>query len=359
MRLLALVILFVALVNTAQEPAATPSQSDLSGQPEKRSTPEKSTITVPAGTKVVLALTTPVWAKTAKPGDNVYSATAFPVAVNNDMAIPPGTYVEGKIDALTRPTWRSNRAEFQMHFTKMIFANGYTVELPATPAKVATATVHVQISSRSDILLDNGSQIEMVLQSPLALDAESVAAAVRRSKPLLIAPVKSATLCRPIPATPGTSDTVIPGTPATPPTVIPGGPGMPDTVIPGSPGTPSTVIPGIPGSPGVSCPDPPIVISGPNIQDVHTESFQVAAPLRLAGKQLSAGIYQVTWAGIGPVAEVDIMQNGKRIVRARARIVSLDKKPSQNELESRNNPDGSVSLESLRFAGGTFALFFD
>jgi hypothetical protein len=29
------------------------------------------------------------------------------VTVSNDMAIPPGTYAEGRIDALTRPSWLS------------------------------------------------------------------------------------------------------------------------------------------------------------------------------------------------------------------------------------------------------------
>jgi hypothetical protein len=383
MRLVIPIVLFAIALEASQGQAAIPPQPDSHSQPQEKSTPDKATITVPAGTKVILALTSPVWAKTVKLGDSVYSASAFPVAVNDEMAIPPGTYVEGKIDALTRPTWRSNRAEFQMHFSKMIFANGYTVELPGAPvgtaasasqsatktasttaadgapAETATAEVYVQVNFRSDILLDNGSQIEMVLQSPLSLDAGNVAAAVRRSKPLQIGQYKSATRCVPTAGTPGSPDTVIPGTPATPPTVIPGGPGMPDTVIPGSPGTPSTVIPGSPGFPGTSCPGPPIVKSAPDTQDVHTKSFQVQNPVQIAGTRLTKGKYQVTWTGLGPTAQVDILQKSKLVVRVEARVVALGEKAPIDQLTTHINADGSVSLNLLQFKGEDLAISFD
>ena len=166
MRLLSVTVIFTVWRCLAQE--VTP--------PNPR--PALQNLTVPAGTKVELGLTRPVWAKSAKPGDAVYAETTFPVALNGAMTIPPGTYVKGSIDILIRPSWRSYHAEFRMSFALIIFANGYTVALPA-----ATATVNVQVESRSDVLLDNGSQFEMVLEQPLALDAASVAAAVRLSRP--------------------------------------------------------------------------------------------------------------------------------------------------------------------------------
>jgi hypothetical protein len=334
-------------------------------------------------------LTSPILARTAKVGDGVYAQAVFPVAVKNQMAIPPGTYVLGQIDMLTRPGWLSPHAQFQIHFTKIIFANGYTVELagaqnvatgppPAQPASAASGTplappddviaavasAYVEVSSANDVLLDNGTQIEMVLQLPLRLDAASVAAAVRLSNPALLAHLKSASLCRPIPGTPGTPDTVIPGTPGTPgtpPTVIPGGPGMPDIVIPGTPatpGTPDTVIRGTPGTPGVRCPSPPLVIPNPKVQS-NKESFQINAPVRVSGVLLSAGSYEVTWQGSGPSTQADIFQNGSMVVSVPARVVLLNKKSPADVAGTRTNPDGSVLLHSLRFAGQTFALYFD
>jgi hypothetical protein len=246
----------------------------------------------------------PVWSKSAKPGDTVRAVSAFPVTIGNAMAIPPGTFVEGIIDSLTHPTWRTKRADFQMHFTKLIFVNGYTVDLPDAPqgaatarlanslaGPTATASVRVDVSYASDILLDNGSQFEMVVQRPISLDARQVAVAARRTKPPQVAPYQSATRCRSTPGSPGTSDTVIPGTP---PKVIPGGPGMPDIVIPGSPpvpGTPTTVIPGSPGTPGTVCPGPPIVVSDSRASvsaNNHAGNFELFEPVVVGGKTLPA-----------------------------------------------------------------------
>ena len=392
MRRIVAAFLLTAWTGMAQEVAAHAPQSDLQSPPQNARTNQKSTITVPAGTKVVLALTSPIWARTAKVGDSVHAATAFRVAVGNDMAIPPGTYVEGRIDSLARPGWLSNHAEFQLHFTKLVFANGYTVELPdvienadgtgsqavtsnanafqpsvdmgarasaTADIEAAVARVYVEVTSRNDILLDNGAPIEMVLQSSLSLEADSVAAAVSRSKPLQIGPSKSSTRCVPTPGTPGTSDTVIPGSPGTPDTVIPGGPGMPDIVVPGIPATPPTVIPGSPGFAGTVCPGPPIVTWAPSGKDLHTKTIVLTNPMQIGGVPLAAGTYQIRWSGFGPTAQVEIVQNKKQIAQTPARIVILGKASLANEVAPSTNADGSVSLGLLQFAGETFALFFD
>ena len=264
---------------------AAPLQSDI---PQAGSAGAAATLILPLGTKVEVALTIPVWANKAKPGDPLYAQTNFPVAAGESIAIPPGTYVEGKIEAVTKPTRKLSHAQLQVLFTKIIFANGYTIALP-NPALPSTGTngqneatggaardaipaatetqVTIQVSTSNDLLLDNGAQIEMTLAAPLTLDARQVANAILLTHALAPGKFKSATLCRPtpwIPGSPGTPDTVIPGSPGTPSITIPGGPGMPDTVIPGTPATPDTVISGIPGTPdtpGTYCPTAPIVIS--------------------------------------------------------------------------------------------------
>ncbi len=229
-------------------------------------------IVLPAGTEVALVITRPVQAKGVKPQDAIYAQTTFPVIASSGMAIPPGTYVEGTIVSVTKPTRRVGRAVLRIQFTEIIFANGYTVSLPGAGAAAAqntqdTMDVTVQASTANDLLLDNGAQMEMTLQSALRLSARRIAAAIPLSRAVLPGQLLSATMCRPTegypgtPGTPGTPDTVIPGTPDT---VIPGANGMPDTVIPGIPastipGTPGT--PGTPDMPGTSCPAAPLVIS--------------------------------------------------------------------------------------------------
>jgi hypothetical protein len=373
MKRLALAILLTALVATAQSAPLLPDSQG--GAPSKNSI-ANSQIVVPAGTTVSLALTDPILARSAKAGGSVYAVTAFPVAVNNQMAIPAGTYVQGLIDMLTRPGWLAPHAQFQMHFTKIIFANGYTVELPGAgdaatglssapdnDVIAAVASAYVLVSSRSDVLLDNATQFDMVLQIPVPLRAADVAAAVRQSSPALLTQLKSATRCRPIPASPGSPDTVIPGTPGTPgtpPTVIPGAPGMPPTVIPGTPGTPGTpdtVMHGSPGTPYIPCPPPPVVTSYLKVQN-YSGSFQIAAPVQVSGKPLPAGNYLITWKGPGASAQVDIFQNGNPVVSGRARVVLLNRKSPADAARTLTNSDGTLSLQSLRFAGQSLALYF-
>lgn len=326
---------------------------------------ETATVTLPVGTRVTLALTSPIWAKTAKPGNAIYTVTAFPVVTHNSMAIPIGTYVLGEIDAVTKPSWRDARALFQMHFTKIIFSSGYTLELESAPAQAATATVHVEVTSRNDILLDNGAQFDMIVQSPLALEAQRIAEAVRRTRPFPVGPAKSASLCRPIPATPGTSDTVIPGTsgsPGTPDIVVPGGPGMPPTVIPGTPstpGTPPTIIHGSPGTPEVPCPASGAVIPGPSGPQIHTLNFQLTSELTFSGTRLFPGSYKVMWLGKDVAVQVDLLRNGKAVARAPAHIAALPQNAPVDKVVTRTNADGSASIASLEFAGESFAVIFD
>lgn len=89
-------------------------------------------ITVPAGTKVLLHLRSPINTKNARVGDDVYCETAFPVTQDNVMVIPPRTYVKGRIMRVQRPGRIKGRAELQIHFNTLIFPDGYTIQLPGT-----------------------------------------------------------------------------------------------------------------------------------------------------------------------------------------------------------------------------------
>lgn len=368
---IAMLLVFCAQSCFAQETAAQPgSQNPIPSSP----IPTEPTIVVPAGTSVELVLTNPVLTKIAKPGDSVYAETVFPVVVDNRVAIPSGTYAEGQIDALTRPGLFSPHAEFQIHFTEIIFANGYVVEFSG-PQNVSTtaannsdviaavANLHVEVSAASDVLLDNGTQMEMILQLPLTLNRASVSAAASQASPVQLDQFKSATSCRPIPGTPGTPDTVIPGTPGTPGTpdiVVPGAPGMPPTIIPGTPatpGTPDNVIPGSPGTPGISCPGPPVV-TRPKAEN-YKESFALNASVTVNSTMLAPGRYEVSWRGPGPATQLQILENGKTVASASVRIVQLYAKSPDDATTTRANSDGSLSLDTVRFAGESFALFFD
>lgn len=89
----------------------------------------KPMLTIPAGTRIPLSLKQAISTKTAKDGDPVYAETAFPFVVNERVVVPAGTYVQGKIERAQRGGHVKGRAEVLIHFTSMIYPNGYTVML--------------------------------------------------------------------------------------------------------------------------------------------------------------------------------------------------------------------------------------
>lgn len=130
--------LFAALNAFAAQQAPTPpapsSQSAVPTVPSGLAAAEHAlndkTYTVPAGSKVLLALKSGVNTKTARPGDGVYLVSTFPVIVGSHVLIPSGVYVQGVVDKVERPGRIKGRAKLLMHFTTMIFPNGQVVGIP-------------------------------------------------------------------------------------------------------------------------------------------------------------------------------------------------------------------------------------
>lgn len=87
---------------------------------------------IPAGTKVPVALKHAISTRSAREGDSVYAETTFPVVQDNRVLIPSGTYVQGKISHVQRAGRIKGRAEVLIHFTTLIYPNGYTVLLPGS-----------------------------------------------------------------------------------------------------------------------------------------------------------------------------------------------------------------------------------
>ena len=197
-----------------------------------------STANIPAGTKVPLALKQAISTKTAKEGDAVYCETVFPVVQDGRMLIPAGTYVQGNISHIQRAGRIKGRAEVLMHFTTLIYPNGYTVTLPGsvenipgaektsmkgpegtvrqdgqTGEKVGTiastgatgavigavsgggkgaligagiggaaGTAIALLTRGNDVRLQNGTSIEMVIQREVTLDSSRIPTVVTQQK---------------------------------------------------------------------------------------------------------------------------------------------------------------------------------
>lgn len=109
--------LFTILTCAAQDQP----QENASQQPESKPD-QSSTITVPAGTQLSLVLSQPIESRSLRRGDDIYAQITAPVTVDDQVAIPPGTFVQGTIDKLER---HGGRAEVRLESMTLSFPGGY------------------------------------------------------------------------------------------------------------------------------------------------------------------------------------------------------------------------------------------
>ena len=127
------VVLLGAATLVAQEaaPASQPAKQESTKEQAKEQEAKEALITLPTGTKVLLMMKNSVSSRNARPGDGVYLETSFPVVSDGRVVIPAGTFVQGVVDSVKRSGRVKGRAEILLHFTTLIYPNGYTVSLPA------------------------------------------------------------------------------------------------------------------------------------------------------------------------------------------------------------------------------------
>jgi len=136
------------------------SAPPVAGQPQE--------LIVPAGTHVPLTLTSPIHTGHAKPGDLVRLNTAFPVTIHTQVAIPTGTYVEGVIDRVSKRASLPSAA-VQMHFTHIVFADGYNVPLDAALLQTSVATRDNHFASASDPVESSTTHSDMTSRPAFVL----------------------------------------------------------------------------------------------------------------------------------------------------------------------------------------------
>ena len=128
-------LLTVVLMSTL---ALAQADSSAVSAPSKDSDP----LTIPAGAQIPLALKQAISTKTAREGDPVYATTTFPFVINDRVLVPAGTYVQGRISSVKRGGRVHGRAEVLMHFTSLIYPNGYTLILPGSVENVPGSGTH-------------------------------------------------------------------------------------------------------------------------------------------------------------------------------------------------------------------------
>jgi hypothetical protein len=79
-------------------------------------------VTVPAGTSIALVLMHPLQSRHVHRGDPIYAQTTSPVTAGDQVVIPPGTFVQGTMDKLSR---QGGRAELALQSLSLTYPDGY------------------------------------------------------------------------------------------------------------------------------------------------------------------------------------------------------------------------------------------
>jgi len=108
--------LFLAMWGFGQQ--TTPPDSQVA------SAANAATIAVPAGTRIALVLTQPIQTRHVHRGDEIYAQITSPVTAGNEAVIPPGTFVQGKVDSIER---QGGRGELRLQSMSITLPDGYTV----------------------------------------------------------------------------------------------------------------------------------------------------------------------------------------------------------------------------------------
>src|SRR4029079_14305855 len=92
----------------------------------------KPPLVVPTGTTIPVAIINRISTKTAKDGDGVYVRTVFPVTVNNEIVIPAGSHIRGKLTEVHQAGRVKGKAGLSLTFQSLILPSGLTIDLYAS-----------------------------------------------------------------------------------------------------------------------------------------------------------------------------------------------------------------------------------
>lgn len=131
-------LLFLAMASLAQNADQEKDQAQTSGQPSQlqpmQAAANITTVTIPAGTRVALVLTQPIQTRLIHRGDDIYAQINSPVDSGNEVVIPVGTFVQGKVEKIER---QGGRGEIRLQSMSITFPDGYVAPI-AAPALLIT-----------------------------------------------------------------------------------------------------------------------------------------------------------------------------------------------------------------------------
>lgn len=103
------------------------SQSASGGQTGAPNT--SASVTIPAGTRILMTLTSPLHTTSAQPGSGVYLEITEPVVYEDRVVIPPHSRVLGVVQQERRPGRIKGRAQLRLQFNTLILPDNHTLAI--------------------------------------------------------------------------------------------------------------------------------------------------------------------------------------------------------------------------------------
>ena len=88
-----------------------------------------ASLTIPAGTNVLLTLRSPLHTVSARTGSGLYLETTADVIQQNHIVIPAKTLIQGVVEKQARPGRVKGRGQLQFHLTTLILPSNYTASI--------------------------------------------------------------------------------------------------------------------------------------------------------------------------------------------------------------------------------------
>ena len=112
---------------------------------------------IPSGTHLLLRMQNSITTRTAKPGDYVYMQTGSPVSVDNAIAVPVGSHIQGVVTYAKRSGKVKGRAELAIRLETLTLPNGHQMKLQPRLASVESDANGQKIGDNEDHIKQGSS----------------------------------------------------------------------------------------------------------------------------------------------------------------------------------------------------------
>jgi hypothetical protein len=100
-----------------------------------------------------------------------------------------------------------------------------------------------------------------------------------------------------------------------------------------------------------------MLVAGSSLYAKDSQTMTLKSPAVLGSTKFDPGSYKVMWSGTSDSA-VTFKQGKKVVATAQGKLVKRDAKYSTGGVVYTTNPDGSHSIQEIRFAGSDEVLVF-